>query len=277
LYEERHEGEEKVNTESGRMKGFFGGLFLTVVTGLLLVLAAWWLLTILGEYPTLLLALSSFGLLALLFYAGVAIFGFHHREQGQDLGEQWIAEEMSASGARDAGSWAQLERGLTFDAQGEYDRAVEAYQQAIDSGPTEAATRAAFNLGLMFKEHGEYRQAVGAYQQVIASEHAEWAPKATFNLGILFEERREYNLAKDAYQQTIDSEHWEAASKARLNLGVLFEEMGEYDRAVEAYQKAIYSRHPEAVALAVGNLRGLPMRESARVTRHLRYPPHASP
>src|SRR5687768_8044493 len=124
------------------MRGFFGGLFLTVVTGLLLVGAAWWLLTILGEYPILLLALSSFGLLAILLYAGVAIFGFHHREQGQDWAVQGIAVETAASVATEAGPWAQLERGLRFDAQGEYDRAVEAYQQAIDSGHTEAAPRA---------------------------------------------------------------------------------------------------------------------------------------
>jgi tetratricopeptide (TPR) repeat protein len=262
-----------VNTESGRMKGFFGGLFLTIVSGLLLVGAAWWLLTILGEYPIILLVLSGLSLLVILLYVGFVFFGFPHREQTQDVAEQAIAEATAASGATEAGPWATFDLGLKFDAQGEYDRAVEAYQHAIDSGHSEAAPRAAFNLGLMSKEQGEYEQAVEAYQQAIDSGHSEWASKAVFNLGMLFEERGDYDLAEEAYQQAIDSEHPGAASKARLNLGVLFEHRGEYDQAEEAYQQAIDSGHPETVAKGRRNLEWLPMRENARVRHHPRNPP----
>jgi tetratricopeptide (TPR) repeat protein len=256
------------------MKGFFGGLFVTIVSGLLLVGAAWWLLTILGEYPIILLVLSGLSLLVILLYVGFVFFGFPHREQTQGLAEQAIAEATAASVAPEAGPWATFDLGLKFDAQGEYDRAVEAYQQAIDSGHSEAAPRAAFNLGLMSKEQGEYEQAVEAYQQAIASGHSEWAPKAMFNLGMLFEERGDYDLAEGAYQLAIDSEHPGAASKATLNLGVLFEQRGEYDQAEEAYQQAIDSGHPEAVAKGRHNLKWLPMRENARVRHHPRNPPH---
>jgi tetratricopeptide (TPR) repeat protein len=133
--------------------------------------------------------------------------------------------------------------------------------------PTERPAAAGGDLGSMsdiFDRQGEYDLAVEAYQQVIALGHPEAAPRAAFNLGMLFEEREEYDRAEEAYQRAIDSEHPAASSKARLNVGVLFEQMGEYDLAEEAYQQAINSGHPEVAPTAMGNLRGLPMRSSAR-------------
>jgi hypothetical protein len=47
---------------------------------------------------------------------------------------------------------------------------------------------------------------------------------------------------------------------------MLFEEREEYDRAEEAYQQAINSGHPEVAPKAVGNLRELPMRLTARAS-----------
>ena len=140
-------------------------------------------------------------------------------------------QDAHQSRATEAEPWATFHRGFIFDRQGEYDRAVEAYQKVIASGHQEAAPRAAFNLGILFEERGEYDRAVEAYRRAIASEHSEWAPKAAFNLGVLFEERGEYNLAEEAYQRAIASEHPDAASKARLSLGVLYGQRGAYDLA----------------------------------------------
>jgi tetratricopeptide (TPR) repeat protein len=134
----------------------------------------------------------------------------------------WPASQAQDTVGQDAGQtratehepWATFHLGSMFDRQGEYDLAVEAYQQVIDSGHPEAAPRAAFNLGILFEERAEYDRAVESYQQAIASEHAEWAPKAAFDLGMLFEEREEYDLAVEAYQQAIDSEHPEEAPRA---------------------------------------------------------------
>jgi cytochrome c-type biogenesis protein CcmH/NrfG len=52
----------------------------------------------------------------------------------------------------EAEPWATFHRGSVFDRQGEYDRAVAAYQQVLDSGHPEAAPRAAFNLGILFEK-----------------------------------------------------------------------------------------------------------------------------
>ena len=178
-----------------------------------------------------------------------------------------VGQDADQTRATEAGPWATFHQGTLFDRQGEYDSAVEAYQQAIDSGHPEAAPRAAFNLAILFEERGEYDLAEKAYRRAIDSGHPEWAPKAVFNLGMLLEERGEYDLAVKAYQQAIDSGHSDAASKARLNLGVLFEQMREYDLAVKAYQQAIDSGHPEVAPEGVRNLRGLPMRFPKKIRR----------
>jgi tetratricopeptide (TPR) repeat protein len=91
-------------------------------------------------------------------------------------------------------------------------------QDADQTRATEAEPWATFQLGSIFDRQGEYERAVEAYQRVIASEHAEAAPRAAFNLGILFEERGEYDLAEEAYQQAINSGHPEVAPKALGNL-----------------------------------------------------------
>ena len=150
--------------------------------------------------------------------------------------------------------WATFHRGSIFDRQGEYDLAVETYQQVIDSGHPEAAPRAAFNLGMLFEERGEYDLAEEAYQQAIDSGHPEAAPRAAYNLGMLFEERGENARAEEAYQQAIASGHPEAAPRAAYDLGILSEERGEYDLAVEAYQQATDSKHPEEAPRAAFNL-----------------------
>src|SRR5829696_7626072 len=94
-----------------------------------------------------------------------------------------VGQDAVQRRATEAEPWATFLRGSIFDRQGEYARAVEAYQQAIDSEHPEEAPRAAFNLGSMLDRQGEYARAVEAYQQVLDSEHPEAAPRVAFNLG----------------------------------------------------------------------------------------------
>src|SRR5829696_2373239 len=110
--------------------------------------------------------------------------------QAQDT----VGQDADQRRATEAEPWATFHRGSVFDRQGEYERAVEAYQQVIDSGYPEAAPRAAFNLGILFEERGEYdladeayQQAIRVYQQVIDSGHPEDAPRAAFNLGLMLD------------------------------------------------------------------------------------------
>src|SRR5215203_793314 len=91
-------------------------------------------------------------------------------------------------------------------------------QDADQTRATEAEPWATFHQGSIFDRQGEYARAVEAYQRVIASEHPEAAPRAAFNLGILVEQRGAYDLAEEAYQQAIDSGHPEVAPEGMRNL-----------------------------------------------------------
>jgi nucleoid DNA-binding protein len=73
-----------VSTESDSMTRFFGGLFLTIISGLLLVATTWWLLTILWEYPITLLVLSCIGLVSIFSYVGFVFFRTLRNEQVQE-------------------------------------------------------------------------------------------------------------------------------------------------------------------------------------------------
>jgi ABC-type multidrug transport system ATPase subunit len=97
-----------------------------------------------------------------------------------------VGQDADQRSATEADPWATFNRGSVFDRQGEYDRAVAAYQQVVASDHQEAAPRAAFNLGLMLDKQGEYARAQEAYQQAIDSRHPEVAHKAVGNyLGLL--------------------------------------------------------------------------------------------
>jgi len=71
---------------------------------------------------------------------------------------------------------------------------------------------------MLFEERGEYDRAEEAYQEAIASKHPDAASKARLNLGVLLEQRGAYDLAEEAYQQAINSGHPDVAPEAMRNL-----------------------------------------------------------
>src|ERR671912_159896 len=93
-----------------------------------------------------------------------------------------VGQDADQTRATEAEPWATFHLGSTFDRQGEYDLAMEAYQQAIDSEDRDAASKARLNIGVLFENRGEYDLAEKAYQQAINSRHPEVAPKGTRNL-----------------------------------------------------------------------------------------------
>src|SRR5215208_3601972 len=91
-------------------------------------------------------------------------------------------------------------------------------QDADQARSTEPEPWVTFHLGSIFERQGRYARAVEAYQQVIDSGHPEAAPRAAFNLGKLCEEREEYARAEEAYQQAINFGHPKVAHKGMHNL-----------------------------------------------------------
>jgi len=130
-------------------------------------------------------------------------------------------------------AWAYNNMGLCFYHKKEYDKAIEAYQKAIELDPNYA--RAYNNMGLCFYHKKEYDKAIEAYQKAIELD-PNYA-KAYNNMGLCFYHKKEYDKAIKAYQKAI--ELVPNYARAYRHMGIINAYKKEYDKAIEAYQKAI--------------------------------------
>jgi tetratricopeptide (TPR) repeat protein len=105
--------------------------------------------------------------------------------------------------------------GLVFDNQGEYGKALEWYQRALDGcektlGKDHPSTLDTVNnMGLVFDNQGEYGKALEWYQRAL--------------------DGKEKTLGKD-HPSTLDTVN---------NMGSVFDNQGEYGKALEWYQRAL--------------------------------------
>jgi len=123
--------------------------------------------------------------------------------------------------------------GSTYYSQNEYDKAIEAYQNAIGLNPKD--DDAYNNIGVVYGKKGEYAKAIDACQKAI-----ELNPKsdnAYNNLGNTYGYKKEYDEAIEAYKKAIELNPKNAS--AYYNVGIAYGRKEEYVKAMEAYQKAI--------------------------------------
>ncbi len=163
--------------------------------------------------------------------------------------------------------------GNSYYNKGEYDRAIEAYQQAIKLNPKD--NMAYNNMGINYDKKGDYDRAIEAYQQAIKLNPKD--DSAYYNMGNSYAKKGEYDRAIEAYQQAIklnpeydniynniglcyyrkgDShksiELFEQAIKlnpkndmAYYNMGIIYRNKGNHNKAIEAYQQIIKLNHKE--------------------------------
>ena len=89
--------------------------------------------------------------------------------------------------------------GLLFEAQVEVERAISAYEGALEREPEHV--EAAFKLGVLLDRIGDDDMAV-EYYLVCADVHPHYLP-GVINLGILYDERGEANAAIDCFRQVL--------------------------------------------------------------------------
>jgi superkiller protein 3 len=117
--------------------------------------------------------------------------------------------------------------------QGRYAEAVSAYEKAIEIKPDFHETWN--NLGLAHEHQGRYAEAVSAYENAIEIEpdkHEAW-----YNLGLAHEHQGRYAEAVSAYENAIEIKP--DFHEAWNNLGNAHDNQGRYAEAVSAYEKAI--------------------------------------
>ena len=149
--------------------------------------------------------------------------------------------------------------GAAWNAKGNYDKAIEYYEKALESGlkaygedHPDIATYLN-NLGAAWKAKGEYVKAIEYCEKALKSDlktFGENHPKVATrwnNLGEVWRAKGEYGKAIEYYKKALKSdlktfgESHPKIAAYRNNLGVAWNARGEYGKAIEYLEKALKS------------------------------------
>jgi lipoprotein NlpI len=124
-------------------------------------------------------------------------------------------------------------RGVAYARKGDYDRAIENYNEAIRLNPKHAG--ALYGRGNAYRRKGDYDRAIENYDEAIqlSPKHA----NAFSNRGVAYARKRDYDRAIENYDEAIrlNPKH----VNAFYNRGNAYRHKGDYDRAIENYDEAI--------------------------------------
>ena len=125
--------------------------------------------------------------------------------------------------------------GNAYNDKKEYDKAIEAFEKAIEINPKK--DEAYYNMGNAYNDKKEYDKAI------------EINPKkdeAYYNMGNAYNDKKEYDKAIEAFEKAIEINPKDA--KAYYNMGYAYNDKKEYDKAIEAYKKAVKINPKDAYA-----------------------------
>lgn len=130
-------------------------------------------------------------------------------------------------------AFAFYKRGNAYSQKGDYDRAIQDYDQAIRLNPGHAI--AFSNRGVAYARKGDYDRAIQDYNQAIRLDpkHAD----SFSNRGVAYRRKEDYDRAIQDYDQAIrlNPKH----VSAWYNRGNAYRRKGDYDRAIQNYDQAI--------------------------------------
>ena len=166
-----------------------------------------------------------FSAIALAF----SIATFRRNEVWKDEFTLW--QDVIKKSPHETGSYCSL--GLAYSTQGNYDKAIECYQKAIDLDPK--YSDAYNNLGSVYYTQGNYDKAIEYYQKAIDLDPHSYM--AYNNLGAAYDGKGDYHKEIECFQRAVQL-------KPRYvtpydNLGVIYDNRGNYDKVIECYQKVI--------------------------------------
>src|SRR5215831_8433486 len=140
-------------------------------------------------------------------------------------------------------AFAFYKRANGYYERGQYDRAIEDYNQAIRLNPNHA--NAFSNRGATYARKGEYDRAIENYDEAIRlnPKHAD----AFSNRGVAYGRKGDYDRAVENYDEAIRLNPKHAA--ALYGRGNAYRRKGDYDRAIENYDEALRLNPKHANAL----------------------------
>ena len=154
--------------------------------------------------------------------------------QARDRGESSAAIHLYSAALRvRPHPYVYNNRGLAYAFKGEYDRAIEDFDQAIELQPDLAV--AYNNRGNAYVNKEEYDRAIADFDQAIELQ-PDFAA-AYYNRGNAYAGKGELDRAIADFDQAIELQPDYA--EAYSNRGAAYYDKGEYDRAIEDYDQAI--------------------------------------
>jgi tetratricopeptide (TPR) repeat protein len=133
-----------------------------------------------------------------------------------------------------AGNYVALTNlGQHYGDGGDFEKAIEYYQQATDAAPRSAKTH--FNLAHASEKLGRFDAAANHYQEALRLNPR--YPLAHFNLGIVLGKLGRPADAMDQYARELEVNP--LSSDAHNNLATVLSKLGRLDEAVDHYQSAI--------------------------------------
>src|SRR6266566_8694779 len=139
------------------------------------------------------------------------------------------------------------DKGNAAAQEGDYERAAEAFQQAVDADPNNARSR--YNLALAQQFLGDSESAIAGYRRAIDLDPQ--LIDAYTNLGNLYSELGLHEEALETFQQAL--EYDPDNDELYLNVGDSYRIQNLYEDAIQAYRQALILNPGNA--LAAGNLR----------------------
>jgi|GEM_PF-238055 len=135
--------------------------------------------------------------------------------------------------------------GQAFQAQGELDRAIAAYNRAVELNPQSVSVATYNQLGIALAAQGKFDRAITAFRQAldIQPDYID----AHYNLGIALAETGELDAAIECFQTTIN--YQPDYINAWLNLAALQSQQSRLEEASDCYEQ-VMELQPEDAEIA---------------------------
>jgi lipoprotein NlpI len=124
-------------------------------------------------------------------------------------------------------------RGVAFTRKGEHDRAIESFNEAIRLDPNHVD--AFTNRGVAFTRKGKYDRAIESFNEAIRLDPNRAGVR--FDRGNAYRLKSDYNRAIEDYNEAIRLNPNHAS--AFTNRGIAHGRKGEYDLAIQSYEEAL--------------------------------------
>jgi TonB family protein len=135
-------------------------------------------------------------------------------------------------------------RGIAYDARGEFDRAIADYNEAVRLDPKDAVTFN--NRGETYRHKGDFDRAIADYNEAVRLDHK--LSTAYGNRGTAYYAKGDLDRAIADYDQAVRLDPKDAT--AYNNRGIAYDARGDFDRAIADYSEAIRLNSKDAVTFS---------------------------